>query len=66
MLVPGVSATDLPGAIVVDAPEGYPEQLLMDLSELLSDYEGADTRCVFKAGSADLDVDDIVVDQDRR
>jgi EAL domain-containing protein (putative c-di-GMP-specific phosphodiesterase class I) len=47
------------GAIVVDAPEGYPDQLLIDLSELLTDYEGADTRCVFKAGTADLDVDDI-------
>lgn len=47
------------GALTVDAPEGYPEQLILELADLLSEHEGADTRCVFKVGQDDLDVDDI-------
>lgn len=47
------------GALVVDAPRGYPDELLGDLGDLLTDDEGADTRCVFKAGPGDLDVSDI-------
>jgi EAL domain-containing protein (putative c-di-GMP-specific phosphodiesterase class I) len=52
------SAT-LSGALAVDAPDGYPEELLIELSDLLTEYESADTRCVFKLGDGDLDVDDI-------
>ncbi|HEY9225801.1 MAG TPA: hypothetical protein VIP11_04090, partial [Gemmatimonadaceae bacterium] len=47
------------GALVVDAPSGYPEQLILDLGDLLTEDESADTRCVFKTGFDDLDVDDI-------
>lgn len=47
------------GALAVDAPEGYPEDLLAELGDLLSEFESADTRCVFKPGTGDLDVDDI-------
>lgn len=47
------------GALAVDAPKGYPEDLIVDLVELLSDHEAGDTRSVFKAGYDDLEVDDI-------
>src|SRR6185295_7102461 len=47
------------GALAVDAPKGYPHELLLDLAELLTGDESADTRCVFKAGVEDLDVEDI-------
>src|SRR5262245_12790317 len=47
------------GALVVDAHEGFPEQLVFDLGDLLTDDESSDTRCVFKPGYGDLDVDDI-------
>lgn len=47
------------GALAVDAPFGYPEELLLDLIELLTSDERADTRCLFKAGQSDLDVADI-------
>jgi EAL domain-containing protein (putative c-di-GMP-specific phosphodiesterase class I) len=47
------------GALTVDSPEGYPADLLVDLAEMLTEDEAADTRCVFKAGSDDLDVEDI-------
>lgn len=47
------------GALAVCAAEGYPEDLLLDLADLLTDDEGADTPCVFKCGDDDLDVDDI-------
>jgi len=47
------------GALMVESPNGYPEELLIDLFSLLSSDEAADTRCVFKFGTDDLDVDDI-------
>jgi EAL domain-containing protein (putative c-di-GMP-specific phosphodiesterase class I) len=47
------------GALSVDAPDGYPWELVLELADLLSDDEGADTRCVYKAGSDELDVEDI-------
>jgi EAL domain-containing protein (putative c-di-GMP-specific phosphodiesterase class I) len=47
------------GALAVAAPDGYPEELLIELGDLLTEYESADTRCVFKLGDGDLDVDDI-------
>jgi EAL domain-containing protein (putative c-di-GMP-specific phosphodiesterase class I) len=47
------------GALAVASPDGYPEELLIDLSSLLSYDEAADTRCVYKNGGGDLDVDDI-------
>lgn len=47
------------GALTVDAPHGYPEDLLADLVELLTADEREDTRWVFKTGDGDLDVDDI-------
>jgi hypothetical protein len=47
------------GALAIDAPAGYPETLLFDLVDLLTDDESADTRCVFKTGRADLNVEDI-------
>jgi EAL domain-containing protein (putative c-di-GMP-specific phosphodiesterase class I) len=47
------------GAFAVDAPEGFPRGLVLALAEVLTGDEGADTRCVFKAGPADLDVNDI-------
>jgi EAL domain-containing protein (putative c-di-GMP-specific phosphodiesterase class I) len=51
--------TSVSGALVVGAPDGYPEELVLELGELLTSDESADTRCVFKAGQGDLDVDDI-------
>jgi len=47
------------GAIAIDAPAGCPEALVVDLIDLLTDDESADTRCVFKTGRADLNVEDI-------
>jgi EAL domain-containing protein (putative c-di-GMP-specific phosphodiesterase class I) len=47
------------GAFAVDAPEGNPRELILALADVLTDHEGADTRCVFKLGRGDLDVDDI-------
>lgn len=47
------------GALTVDAPEGYPEELILELADLLSEHEADDTRCVFKVGTDDLEVDDI-------
>ena len=47
------------GALTINAPEGYPVELLFELAELLTIDEGADTRCVFKSGVEDLDVEDI-------
>ena len=47
------------GAVTVDAPNGYPHDLIAELGELLSEHESADTRCVFKPGEDDLDVEDI-------
>ena len=47
------------GAVSVDAPAGYPDELIAELGDLLSAHESADTRCVFKAGADDLDVEDI-------
>ena len=52
-------STTSTGALTIDSPEGYPVELLLDLTELLTTDEGADTRCVFKAGSEDLEVEDI-------
>ncbi|MDB4877200.1 MAG: ycgG [Gemmatimonadetes bacterium] len=52
-------STTSTGALTVDAPEGYPQELLLDLTELLTDDEAADTRCVFKTGDDDLEVEDI-------
>lgn len=54
-----VVCTTATGALTVDAPEGYPEELLVELCDLLTHDEGADTRCVFKIGNEDLDVHDI-------
>jgi EAL domain-containing protein (putative c-di-GMP-specific phosphodiesterase class I) len=54
-----VFETTWTGAVSVDAPNGYPEELIAELGELLSPHESADTRCVFKAGQDDLDVEDI-------
>jgi len=51
--------TSWSGAVVVQAPHGYPEQLVGELAELLSVHESADTRCVFKVGGAELDAHDI-------
>ena len=51
--------TTTTGALSVDAPKGYPEELLQDLVELLTEDEASDTRCVFKTGVDDLDGDDI-------
>ena len=53
-------STTSTGALTVDAPEGYPVELLLDLTDLLTADEGADTRCVFKTGNEDLEVEDIV------
>jgi EAL domain-containing protein (putative c-di-GMP-specific phosphodiesterase class I) len=47
------------GALTVDAPNGYPEELIAELGDLLSADESADTRCVFTPGFGDLDVEDI-------
>src|SRR5690348_28185 len=47
------------GAIAIDAPTGCPEGLVFDLIDLLTDDESADTRCVFKTGRTDLNVEDI-------
>jgi hypothetical protein len=47
------------GAVAVDAPDGYPDELIAELGKLLSVHESADTRCVFKQGDDDLDVEDI-------
>lgn len=47
------------GALAVDAPDGFPEDLVVELGALLSEHESADTRCVFKIGDGDLEVDDI-------
>ena len=52
-------ATTSTGALTVDSPFGYPHDLVMELAELLTADEGADTRCVFKRGADDLEVDDI-------
>lgn len=52
-------STTSTGALTVDAPEGYPAELLVDLADLLTEDEGADTRCVFKTGQDDLEVEDI-------
>ena len=51
--------TTATGALTVGAPEGYPEELLTELCDLLTHDEGADTRCVYKIGEDDLDVHDI-------
>jgi EAL domain-containing protein (putative c-di-GMP-specific phosphodiesterase class I) len=51
--------TTATGALTVDAPDGYPQELMCDLAELLTDDEAADTRCVFKNGMHDLEVEDI-------
>lgn len=47
------------GAMAIDASAGCPEALVFDLIDLLTDDESADTRCVFKTGRADLNVEDI-------
>jgi hypothetical protein len=47
------------GAVMVDAPHGDPDELIIELGQLLSAHESADTRCVFKAGYDDLDGEDI-------
>lgn len=47
------------GALTVDAPDGFPEELIGELDDLLTEHESADTRVVFKTGTDDLDVDDI-------
>jgi EAL domain-containing protein (putative c-di-GMP-specific phosphodiesterase class I) len=52
-------ATTSTGALAVDAPGGYPERLVLDLAALLSEHEASDTRCVYKPGDDDLDVEDI-------
>jgi EAL domain-containing protein (putative c-di-GMP-specific phosphodiesterase class I) len=52
-------STTTTGALAVASPEGYPESLLIDLAELLTADERVDTRCVFKPGSDDLEVEDI-------
>jgi EAL domain-containing protein (putative c-di-GMP-specific phosphodiesterase class I) len=52
----GTSST---GAMVVDGPAGYPEALIVDITELLTADEAADTRCLFKLGHEDLDVSDV-------
>ncbi|HTE46111.1 MAG TPA: EAL domain-containing protein, partial [Gemmatimonadaceae bacterium] len=52
-------ATTDTGALIVESPEGYPGELLLDLAELLTGDEGADTRCVFKRGDGELNVEDI-------
>ena len=48
------------GAIAIDAPAGCPESLVLDLIDLLTDDESADTRCVFKTGRADLNVEPVM------
>jgi EAL domain-containing protein (putative c-di-GMP-specific phosphodiesterase class I) len=55
-----VFETTWTGAVSVDAPNGRPDELIAELGELLSPHESADTRCVFKAGYDDLDVEDIM------
>ncbi|MEP6492709.1 MAG: EAL domain-containing protein [bacterium] len=52
-------ATTVSGALTVESPEGYPRDLLVDLVELLTEDEGADTRCVFKRGGDELEPGDI-------
>lgn len=47
------------GALSVDAPDGYPEELLIELSSLLTSDEAADTRCLYKTGTGDIEVEDI-------
>jgi hypothetical protein len=47
------------GAVTVDAPHGYPYDLISELGRLLSSHESADTRCVFKSGNDGLDGEDI-------
>jgi hypothetical protein len=47
------------GAVTVDVPHGFPHDLIAELGMLLSSHESADTRCVFKSGNDDLDVEDI-------
>src|SRR5581483_9551062 len=51
-------ATTPTGALAVESHAGYPEELIVDLVDLLTPDESADTRCVFKTGDGDLDVDD--------
>ncbi|HEY4130842.1 MAG TPA: EAL domain-containing protein [Gemmatimonadaceae bacterium] len=52
-------STTSTGALTIDAPDGYPQDLVIELADLLTADEGADTRCVFKRGADDLDVEDI-------
>jgi EAL domain-containing protein (putative c-di-GMP-specific phosphodiesterase class I) len=47
------------GALTLDASESHAAELIAELAELLTAAESADTRCVFKSGVGDLDVDDI-------
>src|SRR5579885_22847 len=47
------------GALSVAAPDGYPEDVLIDLSSLLTADEAADTRCLYKIGTGDIEVDDV-------
>lgn len=46
------------GAIVLDAPAGPLEELLLELADLLTADESADTRWLFKIGHGELDADD--------
>lgn len=50
------AATD---ALSVDASDGYPEELLIELSSLLTADEAADTRCLYKVDGGDIEVDDV-------
>ncbi|HTR77856.1 MAG TPA: EAL domain-containing protein [Gemmatimonadaceae bacterium] len=54
-----VFGTSSTGALVIDGQAGYPDELIVDITDLLTPDEAADTRCLFKVGNEDLDVEDI-------
>ena len=59
MSEPPVSVSPTAPTSQPDAPHGDPDELIIELGQLLSAHESADTRCVFKAGYDDLDGEDI-------
>ena len=48
------------GAMRIEAPDGSSSALIAELGAILPSDESADTRCVFKSGSEELNGDDIV------
>lgn len=51
--------TTMAGALTIETGDSDPEELLIDITELLSRDEAADTRCVFKADDDELTSEDI-------